>query len=100
MQKAEEEQLRLERENVDKTRVGVFDPDEGVVARNRRRREEMERPEDEQSLDPRVGVFYRDKGEGKRKGWFEWGWGKTGEERQVEAQAAQVKTESSTEVKS
>jgi len=82
VQKAEEEQLRLERENVDKTRVGVFDPDEGVVARNRRRREEMERPEDEQSLDPRVGVFYRDKGEGKRKGWLsglgEDGGGETG----------------------
>jgi hypothetical protein len=78
----------LEQENVDKSRVGVFDPRPEVVERNRRRREEMERPEDEGSLDPRVGVFYRDKGERKGKGWFDWVWGKTGEERQVEAATA------------
>jgi hypothetical protein len=81
--------LRLEQENVDRTRVGVFDPPAEVVERNRRRREEMARTEDEASLDPRVGVFYRDKGEGGRgRGWFDWVWGKTGEERQVEAAAA------------
>jgi hypothetical protein len=95
-QKAEKEQLRLERENVDRTRVGVFDPAPEVVERNRRRRREMEQPEDEASLDPRVGVLYRDKGGRGKKGWFEWLSGKTGEERQVEAAAAvsgQVQTQ-------
>jgi len=89
--KAEEDRLALERENMDRTRVGIYDPAEDVVAANRRRREEMEKVEDEKSLDPRVGVFYRDVGERKRESWFSWIW-KSGEEKQVEAEKAAGET--------
>ena len=81
---------------MDRTRVGVFDPEKEVVERNQRRREEMDREEDESTLDPRVGVFYRDKGD-KRREWFDWLGGKTGEERQAEAAAAQTQTQGQAE---
>jgi len=52
----------------------------------------MENPEDERSLDPRVGVFYRNKEENKSGStWFGWLNWKTGEQKQVEAH--QVKGE-------
>ena len=77
--KAEEERLALEKTNTDRSRVGIYDPDPSVVEANRRRREEMEKPEDEQSLDPRIGVFYRNKGESKSStSWFGWLNWKTG----------------------
>jgi hypothetical protein len=87
--KAEEERLALEKANVDAARVGIYDPAESVVEMNRRRREEMERVEDERTLDPRVGVFYRDTGDKKAK-WFEWWNWKSGEEKQAEAAAKEI----------
>src|ERR1700733_5023111 len=63
--KAEEERLALEAANMDRTRLGIFDPAVEVVENNRRRREEMGKVEDERTLDPRVDVFYRDKKETK-----------------------------------
>lgn len=95
--KAEEERLRLEAENVDRTRVGIYDPGKETLEANRRRIEEMKKVEDEASLDPRVAVFYR--GEKKSgSSWFGWLTGKTGEEKQVEAaqeaQATQKATKS------
>lgn len=86
--KAKEERLALERENTDRTRVGIFDPDVKVVEENRRRKEEMENPDDEESLDPRIGVFYRGregKGGSSSSSWFGWMNWKTGEQKQVEA---------------
>ena len=82
--KAEHDRLELERTNTDITRVGIFDPEEKIVEANRRRKEEMEQPEDEKNLDPRVGVFYRgrEKSESSWFGWLNW---KTGEKKQVEA---------------
>ena len=90
--KAEEERLASEKTNTDRSRVGIYDPDPSVVEANRRRREEMEKPEDEQSLDPRIGVFYRNKGESKSStSWFGWLNWNTGEHKQVEAQTKEVK---------
>src|SRR5208282_239884 len=93
--KAEQERLSLEKENTDRTRVGVFDPDSKVVEANIRRKEEMNQPEDEGSLDPRVGVFYRggkkEDSSSSSSSWFGWMNWKTGEQKQVEA--AQAKEE-------
>ena len=88
--KAAQDKLELEERNTDRARVGIFDPSKEVLASNLRKTEEMEKVEDETSLDPRVGVFYRDRGE--KKGWFEWLW-KTGEKQQVEATQAQPKAQ-------
>lgn len=72
--------------------MGIFDPDSSVVEANRRRIEEMGKPEDEGSMDPRVGVFYRDRGENKSgSSWFGWLNWKTGEQKQVDAQATKEK---------
>ena len=82
----------MEKANTDRSRVGIYDPDASVVEANRRRKEEMEKPEDVGSLDPRVGVFYRDRGENKSgSSWFGWLNWKTGEQKQVEAQAKEGK---------
>jgi hypothetical protein len=86
--KAVEERLALEKANTDRTRVGIFDPNAAVVDANMRRKEEMNQPDDESTLDPRVGVFYRDKGEKKESSWFGWLNWKTGEAKQVEAEQA------------
>jgi hypothetical protein len=89
--KAEQERLALEKENTDRTRVGVFGPDSKVVEANRQRKEEMNQPEDKASLDPRVGVFYRGgKKEDSSSSWSWFGWmnWKTGEQKQVEATQA------------
>jgi hypothetical protein len=87
--KAEEERLALEAANMDRTRLGIFDPAVEVVESNRRRREEMGKVEDERTLDPRVDVFYRDKKEKKSSSsWFTWWSSKTGEQAQVEAAQA------------
>jgi hypothetical protein len=87
--KAEEERLALEQANTDRARVGIFDPDPAVVERNRRRREEMEKLEDEKSMDPRVNVFYRNsKEQSGFSSWFGWLNWKTGEEKQLEAERA------------
>ena len=91
--KAEEDRLVLEKANTDRSRVGIYDPDASVVEANRRRKEEMAKPEDETSLDPRVSVFYRDGGKENKSGssWFGWLNWKTGEQKQVEAQAKEGK---------
>jgi hypothetical protein len=89
--KAEEDRLAMEKANTDATRVGIFDVDPAIAEANRRQREEMEKIEDEKTLDPRVGVFYRDRGE-KKNSWFGWWNVKSGEEKQVEAAAAQTST--------
>ena len=83
--KAEQERLTLEKKNTDRARVGIYDPDAKVVEENRRRKEEMEQPEDDSTLDPRVGVFYRDRSEKSGSSWFSWLNWKTGEQKQVEA---------------
>jgi hypothetical protein len=69
---------------MDSTRVGVFAPEDEIMEANLRRIEEMNKVEDEATLDPRVGVFYRG---AKKMGssWFGWLTGKTGEEKQVKA---------------
>lgn len=84
--KAVEERLASEKANTDRTRVGIFDPKSTIVEANRRREEEMNQPDDEATLDPRVGVFYRDRGEKKESSWFGWLNWKTGETKQVEAE--------------
>jgi hypothetical protein len=84
VKKAEEDRLALEAENTDRTRVGIFDPSNQVVEANLRRMEEMRKIEDEGNLDPRVGVFYRNKE--KSGSWFSWMTWKTGEQRQVEVE--------------
>jgi hypothetical protein len=87
--KAEEERLALEAANMDRTRVGIFEPAVEIVEANQRRKEEREKVEDESTLDPRVGVFYRNKGEKKiSSSWFGWWGSKTGEQEQVEAAQA------------
>ena len=87
--RAEEERLALEQANTDRTRVGIFDPDKSVIERNRRRKEQMEQIEDEKTMDPRVGVFYRgNEGKSRLSSWFSWLDWKTGEEKQVEAEQA------------
>jgi hypothetical protein len=82
--------LALEKANMDRSRVGIFDPADKTVEQNRRWREEAEREEDEASLDPRIGVFARTlerkDGGGSWFGWFG-GW-KSGEQKQVEAELA------------
>ena len=90
--KAEQERLQLERENVDRTRVGIFDVDPEIAERNRRRKEEEQKPEDVEKLDPRVAVFYR--GRESKGGWFGWMNWKSVERKQVEeaAQTPQVPT--------
>jgi len=85
--KAEQDRLALEAANTDRTRIGIFDPSDEVVEANRRRLEEMQKVEDEKTLDPRVSVFYRDAGE-KKNSWFGWVNWKTGEQKQVEAAEA------------
>ena len=57
--KAEEERLRIEAENTDRSRIGIFDPDAAIVERNRKRKEEMEQIEDGTKLDLTVSVFHR-----------------------------------------
>ena len=84
--RAEEERLALEQANTDRTRVGIFDPDPEVIERNRRRQEEMQNIEDEKTMDPRVNVFYRKAEEKSGSSWFSWFTGKTGEQKQVEAE--------------
>jgi hypothetical protein len=89
--KAEEGRLRLEQQNTDRTRVGVFDPDVKIVEENRRRKEEMQKPEEEGQLDPRVSVFYRrreGKGEASSSSWFGWMNWKTGEQKESKAEPA------------
>jgi hypothetical protein len=86
-EKAEQEKVALEQANTDRTRVGIFDPDPEVVARNRRQREEMEKVEDETAMDPRVNIFYRNSEEKSGlSSWFGWLNWKTGEQKQAEAQ--------------
>ena len=69
--------------------MGIFDPDESVIERNRRRKKQMEQIEDEKTMDPRVGVFYRgNEGKSRLSSWFSWFNWKTGEEKQVEAEQA------------
>jgi hypothetical protein len=68
--RAEEERLLLEEKNVDRTRIGIFEPDAKVVMENKRRLEMMNQPVDEKTLDPRVGIFQRDRE--KSGSWFGW----------------------------
>ena len=86
---------------MDRTRIGIFDVDAETAERNRRQREEEQKVEEEGKLDPRVGVFYRGRGErkdGGAGGWFGWlGW-KSGEQKQVEAAAA-AQTQTTTPAK-
>jgi hypothetical protein len=84
--KAEEERLALEAANMDRTRLGIFDPAVEIVEANQRRKEEGEKVENENTLDPWVGVFYRNKGEKKSSSsWFGWWGSNTGEQEKVEA---------------
>ena len=88
-EKEKEKLLRMEKENMDRTRIGIFDPDPAVIEQNRRRKEEMERIEDEETLDHRVDVFRRT---AQDKSWFNWLF-KTGEQKQVEQQQQQQQQE-------
>src|SRR5271163_28356 len=45
--KAEQDRLALEAANMDRTRIGIFDPSDEVVEANRRRLEEMQKVDDE-----------------------------------------------------
>jgi hypothetical protein len=83
--KAVQDRLELEKANTDRTRVGIYDPDPKIVETNQKRKEEMKRPDDEATLDPRVGVFYRTRGEKSGSSWFGWLNWKTGEQKQAEA---------------
>lgn len=84
-EKARFDKLALEEVNTDRTRLGIFDPDAAVIEANRKRKEDMEKPDDEGTVDPRVGVFYQDR-EKRSASWFGWLNWKTGEAKQVEAQ--------------
>ena len=87
-----EEKVRMENQNMDKSRIGIFDPDVKTVERNKKLQQELHKVEDEKELDPRINIFQRATKENTdSSSWFNWFSFKSRKQKQVEAEQEESK---------